>query len=59
VASLNENAFENFGISTFSTGLKNLFSDSLSPPQPTKCKHRPKRSVNAYVFELEEIKTRA
>jgi hypothetical protein len=57
MASFNENAFENLGISAFSTDSKNLFSDSLSSPQATKCKHRPKRSVNAYVFELEQIKT--
>jgi hypothetical protein len=57
MAPANENAFEKLGISAFSTDSKNLFSDSLSSPQATKCKHRVKCSVNAYVFELEQIKT--
>jgi hypothetical protein len=58
MALLTENALENLRISAFSTDSKNLFSDSLSSPQATKCKQRAKRSVNAYVFELEQIKTR-
>jgi hypothetical protein len=56
-ASIDENAFWHLSMSAFSTDPKNLFSDSPSPPQATKCKHRVKCSVNAYLFELDQIET--